>query len=178
MTAAALLIRRAKVSDAASLALHMSDPAVFSGVLQMPYPSEEAWAQKLTDGVKSTNANVMLVAERNGELLGAGGLHAPSGHVRRRHAMGLGMHVSVAAQGQGVGSALMTALCDYADRWAGVLRIELEVYADNERAIGLYRKFGFEVEGTLRAHALRDGAYVDSLAMARLHPSPPALPPR
>ncbi|MEP7099582.1 MAG: GNAT family N-acetyltransferase [Burkholderiales bacterium] len=173
-----LLIRRAKVSDALAMARHMSDPAVFGGLLQMPYPSEEAWTKRLTDGLNATGADVLLIAERDGELLGAAGLNAVGGHVRRRHAMGLGIHVSTQAQGQGVGSALMTALCDYADRWAGVLRIELLVYADNERAIRLYRKFGFELEGTMRAHALRDGVYVDSLAMARLHPNPPALPPR
>ncbi len=155
----------------------MSDPAVFGGLLQMPYPSEEAWVRRLTDGVTATNADVMLIAERDGELLGGAGLHAVSGHARRRHAMGLGIHVAPQAQGQGVGGALMTALCDYADRWAGVLRLELLVYADNERAIRLYRKFGFEVEGTLRAHALRDGVYVDSLAMARLHPHPPQIAP-
>jgi putative acetyltransferase len=173
-----LLIRRAKVSDAAAMARHMSDPAVFGGLLQMPYPSEEAWARRLADGVNATTADVLLVAERADELIGAAGLNAVSGHARRRHAMGLGIHVAPHAQRQGVGSALMTALCDYADRWAGVLRLELLVYADNATAIRLYRRFGFEVEGTMRAHALRDGRYVDSLAMARLHPNPPALPPR
>ena len=60
---------------------------------------------------------------------------------------------------------------------ADVLRLELTVYVDNARAIALYRKFGFEVEGTHRAYALRDGAYVDALCMARLHPNPPTLPP-
>ena len=85
------------------------------------------------------------------------------------------MAVARAAQGQGVGAALMQALCDYADRWAQVLRIELTVFADNAGAIALYRKFGFEVEGTHRGYALRDGVYVDALAMARLHPKPPAI---
>jgi putative acetyltransferase len=75
-----------------------------------------------------------------------------------------------------VGSALMAAMCDYADNWAGVLRLELNVYVDNEPAIALYRKFGFEIEGTNRAFAMRDGCYVDSLVMARLHPNPPTLP--
>jgi putative acetyltransferase len=40
----------------------------------------------------------------------------------------------------------------------------------------LYRRHGFVVEGTHRAYALRDGAYVDALSMARLHPRPPVLP--
>ena len=173
-----LLIRRARLTDAAAMARHMSDPAVFGGLLQMPYPSEEAWAKRLAEGLAATNADVLLVAERDGELIGAAGLHGVSGHVRRRHAMSLGLHVAPQAQRQGVGSALMAALCDYADRWAGVLRLELLVYADNETAIRLYRKFGFELEGRLRAHALRDGVYVDSLAMARLHPNPPRPAPR
>jgi RimJ/RimL family protein N-acetyltransferase len=49
-----------------------------------------------------------------------------------------------------------------------VHRLELTVMSHNERAIGLYRRHGFELEGT-RRHSVRvEGAYVDELAMARL----------
>lgn len=67
----------------------------------------------------------------------------------------------------------MEALCDYADQWAQILRIELTVYADNERAIKLYRGMGFELEGRHRGYALRHGVFTDALCMARLHPQPP-----
>ena len=90
------------------------------------------------------------------------------------HVVAIGLSVVADAQRQGVGTALMQALCDYADRWMGVLRIELTVYVDNVDAIALYRKFGFETEGRHRGYALRDGRYVDAFAMARLHPDPPA----
>ena len=172
-----LLIRRARVADAAAIAQHMADPAVFGGLLQLPFPSEEAWQKRLADQVTATNADVMMVAERDGELLGTAGVYAAGPHARRRHAMGLGISVAVRARRHGVGGALMAALCDYADRWVGVLRLELTVYTDNDAAIRLYRKFGFEPEGTMRCYALRDGVYVDALAMARLHPNPPASPP-
>ena len=89
--------------------------------------------------------------------------------------MGLGVSVAREAQGQGVGTALMSALCDYADNWLGTLRIELTVYADNAVALRLYRKFGFQIEGTFRGYAMRDGVFVDALAMARFHPSPPRI---
>jgi putative acetyltransferase len=79
-------------------------------------------------------------------------------------------------QGRGVGTRLMTTLLDLADNWLGALRIELTVYTDNAGAIALYKKFGFLVEGTHRAFALREGQFVDALAMARLHPRPPQLP--
>jgi len=78
------------------------------------------------------------------------------------------MAVRESARRQGVGSALMEAAIDLAEKWLAVQRIELEVFIDNEAAIGLYRKFGFVVEGTLRRYAFRDGKYVDVLAMARI----------
>ncbi len=64
----------------------------------------------------------------------------------------------------------MQALVDLADGWTPFTRLELTVYADNARAIALYRAFGFEDEGLLRGYALRNGRYVDALAMARIRP--------
>ena len=71
-------------------------------------------------------------------------------------------------QGRGVGTALMVACIDLADNWLNLTRLGLEVYTDNEPAIRLYTKFGFEIEGTLRRIAYRDGHFVDSYAMSRL----------
>jgi putative acetyltransferase len=46
--------------------------------------------------------------------------------------------------------------------------LDLRVYVDNAPAIALYEKFGFEIEGTHRCFAYRDGEYVDAHVMARL----------
>ena len=54
------------------------------------------------------------------------------------------------------------------EKWLNLARIELTVFTDNEAAIALYRKFGFEIEGTLRKYAFRDGEFVDAYAMARI----------
>ena len=172
-------VRRASTADAAAFTRIHGDLSVLANLMQLPYPSEEAWHQRLVELCAPGKAltDMLLVAERDGAVVGTAGLHATGPALRRRHAMFLGISVAAEAQGQGVGTALMQALVDYADRWAQVLRLELTVYADNARAIALYRKFGFEVEGTHRAYALRDGAYVDALAMARLHPNPPTWQP-
>jgi putative acetyltransferase len=90
----------------------------------------------------------------------------------------LGISVLPQASRQGVGTALMQAMCDYADNWIGALRLELGVYTDNVGAMALYRKFNFEIEGTQRGYALRDGVYVDSHMMVRFHPNPPRPPSR
>ena len=96
MSMADIQIRRVRASDAEGMARLMGDPATLGNLLQLPYPSVEAWRTRL---------------------------------------------------------------------------------ADNDAAIALYRKFGFEIEGTHRAYALRDGAYVDVHAMSRLHPNPPTVTP-
>lgn len=174
----ALALRRARPSDAEAFARLFVDESVYGGTLQLPWPDAEAWRQRLTEapGI-GQRADLQLVAEVQGELVASAGLHSVGPPLRRRHAMGLGISVAPAWQGQGVGQALMTALCDHADHWAGVLRIELTVFADNARAVALYRRHGFEVEGRMRGYALRHGQYADCLAMARLHPRPPTWPP-
>ena len=112
----------------------------------------------------------MLVAEVDGEVVGNLGLQPASKSPRRRHAGAVGMSVRDDWHGRGVGSALLGAAIDLADKWIGYTRLELTAYTDNAAALALYRKFGFVVEGTLRSYALRDGEFVDAYAMARFAP--------
>lgn len=172
---ATFTLRRATPDDAPALARIHSHPAVQPNLMQLPYASVERWRQVLADNEQPGRTDLVLLAERDGQVLGSAGLHPVGQALRRRHAAMLGISVAPEAQGQGVGRALMQALCDYADRWAQILRIELTVFTDNERAIRLYRSLGFEHEGTHRGYALRDGVYADVHSMARLHPQPPRI---
>lgn len=170
-----ITVRRTAVKDAAAIARIMGDPAVYPGLMQLPYADEDLWRARLADTLAPGKSDLLLCAELDGEVVGSCGLHPAHPALRRRHALMLGISVLPHAQGRGVGSALMKAMCDYADNWAAALRLELTVYTDNVAAQALYRKFGFVVEGTFRGYALRDGRYVDAHAMARLHPRPPHI---
>lgn len=172
-------LRRARPDDADAFVAMMSDAAVYPGTLQLPYADAAVWRHRLSNPAAATGvvtADLHLVAVHDGQVIGSAGIHPAAVSVRRRHAMGLGITVTRDWQGQGVGQLLVTALCEHADNWAGVLRLELTVFADNTRAVALYQRNGFEIEGTHRAYALRDGVYVDVYTMARLHPNPPSLP--
>ena len=175
-----ITIRRATPADAAGYARIMGDPAIYPGLMQLPFNNEHQWRERLTESTAAGKVDLILVAERDGAIVGNSGLHplALPQQVRRRHAAMLGIAVAPEAQGQGVGTALMQAMCDYTDRWLGLLRLELTVYVDNARAITLYRKFGFEIEGRFRGYAMRDGQLVDAFPMARIHPAPPTIAPR
>src|SRR5262245_48310850 len=109
-----------------------------------------------------------LVAEVDGRVVGLLGLEVGRG--RRAHSAALGMMVHDDFQGRGVGTALLAAAVELAERWLGLHRIELEVYPDNAAALRLYGKFGFEEEGRFRRFALRDGQWTDAIGMARLAP--------
>ena len=170
-----ITVRRTSIQDAAALARIMGDPAVYPGLMQMPYTDEDTWRARLTEGCAPGKVDLMLCAEMDGKVVGSCGMHPVGPAVRRRHAWMLGISVLPEAQGRGVGSALMAAMCDYADRWVGLMRLELTVYTDNARAVTLYRKFGFVIEGTFKGYVLRDGQFIDAHAMARFHPNPPQI---
>lgn len=91
----------------------------------------------------------------------------PKRHVTLRHVGALGMGVAAPHRARGIGKALLQATTAGAAA-RGISRIELLVRADNEHAIALYRRFGFELEGRLRNYLIVDGAAHDVLAMARL----------
>lgn len=168
----AIVVRRAEPGDAEGIALTFRARGASAGTLQNPYPSVAQWKERLAAEAAS---NYIFVALVDGDIVANCGLH-PNKNPRRQHAWGIGMSVRDDWQGRGVGTRLMTTMLDLADNWLGALRLELTVYTDNAAAIALYRKFGFVVEGTHRAFALRDGQFVDALVMARLHPHPPRLP--
>ena len=164
-------IRRAEPADAAGIARTDVWRGTAAGTLQNPYPSIADWTERLG---RDAATNYIFVALAGDEVIGHAGLHGNK-NVRRQHAWGLGISLRDDWQRRGVGTRLMETLIDLADHWLGALRIELTVFTDNAAALALYRKFGFEVEGVHRAYALRDGQYVDTTAMARLHPRPPRL---
>jgi RimJ/RimL family protein N-acetyltransferase len=115
----------------------------------------------------STRENsVILLAEEAGRLIGY--VEAQGGQFRRnRHAAQIVIGVRQDASGRGIGTALLGQLSEWALRHK-VHRLELTVMAHNQRAIALYRKNGYEVEGT-RRHAIRiAGSDIDELAMAKL----------
>lgn len=166
-----ILIRREEPSDADAIAAIMSDESVYAGTLQPPHASHQQWRDRLA---KFEPAKYALVAEIGGRVIGQAGLFLNE-RLRQRHVAMLGIGVAGAHQRQGVGTALMRELLRAADGWLNVLRVELTVYTDNAHAVALYRKFGFEIEGTLRANTLRDGRYVDTYQMGRLHPNQPLI---
>jgi L-phenylalanine/L-methionine N-acetyltransferase len=160
-----VIVRRTGPGDYEDLRRIFSDPRVVAGTLQLPLPSAELWRRRLSEPEEGTFS---LVACVDDEVVGEISLHTSPTRWRMRHVGSIGMGVRDDWQGKGVGTALMQAVLDLADNWLNLTRIELRVYTDNAPAIALYEKFGFEIEGTHRRMAFRNGEYVDGHSMARV----------
>lgn len=84
-----------------------------------------------------------------------------------KHSGSLGMGIHPDFRGQGIGKKLITTTIEAAQR-KGVTRVELEVFASNNRAIALYEKIGFKREGLKQRFARFDERYEDGVIMALL----------
>lgn len=108
----------------------------------------------------------IFVAEYNGQLVGY--LAALGGEFQRnRHSVYIIIGILQAFTGQGIGTQLFRTL----EEWAQLQRIhrlELTVMVHNEAGLALYKKQGFEIEGTKRDSLLVNGKYVDEYYVAKL----------
>lgn len=104
--------------------------------------------------------------KKQGTVIGSADLSIASSP-RCRHSAEIGIMVHKDYQGEGVGRRLMEALIDLADNWLKLVRLELNVFADNLPAVKLYESLGFVVEGTKKYGAIKEGHYGDLFLMAR-----------
>jgi putative acetyltransferase len=159
-----LTVRRCEPEDFEAVYRVYSSPKAMAGTIGVPYSSAQEVHEELA---RETDGSFPLVACAGEEVVGQLTLSVYMSP-RTRHSGHFGIAVRDGWQGRGVGTALIEAGLDLADNWLNLSRLDLRVYVDNAPAIALYEKFGFEVEGTHKRFAYRDGAYVDAYVMARL----------
>lgn len=167
-----LLIREVvPEEDAAAMIAYVQELAAEPGIDILIGPGEfnltvEEEQRILADFAAAENS-IFLLAEVEGQIVGV--LNCRGGRRRAaRHAVTLGISVRRGWRDRGIGRALMERAVDWARGTGIVTRIELAVFARNERAIHLYKKFGFEEEGLCRKAVFREGHYHDNLIMALL----------
>ncbi|WP_314964183.1 GNAT family N-acetyltransferase [uncultured Actinomyces sp.] len=144
-----LLVRNAVASDARALRETMQRTHAETDYL-LSYPDEQSGddeqeARSLVETERSDN-EVELVAVVDGKIVGSAGITAVGSRRKVAHRARFGISVLQEYWGLGIGRVLMEASIDCA-RQAGYTQLELEVVADNERAVSLYRRAAFEEYG-------------------------------
>ncbi|MCI8951500.1 MAG: GNAT family N-acetyltransferase [Lachnospiraceae bacterium] len=85
---------------------------------------------------------IEIVAVVDRTVVGTAGIEAIGKKYKIRHRAEFGISVAKEFWGLGIGQALTTACIECA-RVAGYIQLELNVVADNSRALSMYKKAGF-----------------------------------
>ncbi|MGG4395222.1 GNAT family N-acetyltransferase [Paenibacillus thiaminolyticus] len=110
--------------------------------------------------------NIFLVAVVQNRIVGFARCEG-SQLKRFYHKVEFGVCVLKKFWGYGIGKNLLQQSIAWADS-TGITKITLNVLETNEKAIALYKKLGFAIEGTLRNDKiLSDGKYYNTIVMGR-----------
>ena len=164
-----ILIREARGEDAAAMIEYLSVVGGETDFLTFgagEFDKTVEQERDFVEAMRSSLSGLMLVAMQGERVMGITSCQA-GGRARTRHAAALGVSVRREAWGRGLGGAMCEALFDWSSRHPFIRRLHLEVRADNTRAIALYLKLGFLVEGTLKGAFSCRGEYLDEYVMAR-----------
>ncbi len=131
------------------------------------YIDEKGFKKIIKDDTESTN-NLFLVAEVNGKVVG---FSRCEGNKLKRtsHRVEFGVGVLMEYWGYGIGKNFLKESVNWADS-NDISKITLSVLETNEKAIKLYKDYGFEVEGILKEDKLlSDGNYYNTILMGRFN---------
>lgn len=160
-------IRPIRVEDA----VDMNEMYIMDGVRENILGLFSARIDQTEEFIKTAGSNQHhMVAETNEngvkKVIGSVALIV-SQNPRTSHTASLGIMVHKDYQGKGIGTALLKKILDLADNWLMLIRVELNVFVENERAVSLYKSLGFQIEGTKKYMAVKNGKYADEYLMAR-----------
>lgn len=135
----------------------------------LSYPDESRFDREqegqFLQSKTESEREIEIVAFVDGRVAGAAGIEAIGTQYKVKHRAEFGVNVLKEYWGLGIGRALMEA-CIQCAREAGYVQLELEVVADNERAVSMYKRAGFVEYGrNPKGFCSRTAGYQELLLM-------------
>ena len=139
------LLRNGEFADGEAVFVNFNETHAETDYL-LSYPDENSFdaqqeAEFLKEKTESPN-EIEIVAVVDGVVAGTAGIEAVGAKYKLKHRAELGIAILKEYWGLGIGKALMEACIECA-KDAGYTQLELNVVAENERAVSLYKKMGF-----------------------------------
>lgn len=167
---AEIVYRRAEESDAEKIVDFYNFVGGETSYLSFEkdeYPMSVDEQREEIVSLKDKKASIMLLAMDGDEITGIATIHS-SAKIKARHDGELGIVVAKKYQGQGIGTELIRQLIEWAKGNGVTTRISLDTRADNVKAVELYMKFGFIIEGCRKNSTLLNGTYYDLYVMGMM----------
>lgn len=167
---AQIIYRRAQESDAEKIVSfynYVGGETSYLSFEKDEYPMNVKEQEEELCSLENKKTSIMLLAMDGEEIAGIATINS-SAKIKARHDGELGIVVAKKYQGQGIGTELIRRLIEWAKGNGVTTRISLDTRADNVKAVELYMKFGFIVEGCRRNSTLLDGKYYDLYVMGMM----------
>ena len=155
-------IREARAADAAKLieccnALGAESDNLTFGAEGIPFTAEQE--TEFLETMYKSDRDLYLIAVDGEEIVATASVSC-YGKERLAHRGEISIAVRKSHWGRHIGSEMMSKMLDFAKNAAKAEIISLEVRSDNERAIALYKKFGFETIGVFDGFMKINSEYV------------------
>lgn len=154
-------------SDQDSVIELLNDRDIYDRTLRIPFPYTTANAEQwftIVEKLTKQNGQPVNWAIRNTDqrLIGGVGLEGPG--LNRSHRAEIGYWLARSFWGQGVMTAAVKAVCKHAFENLGLGKITAHVFSFNDASARVLEKCGFDQEGYLKKHFVKDGKLIDARA--------------
>jgi len=161
--------------DKPAMVAYLNDKDIYDRTLRIPYPYTEADADRWFDLVaKLTQEHGQpshwAIRNEADQLFGAVGFQDL--HLGRSHQAEIGYWLARPWWGQGIMTEVVRTACAFAFAEWGLVKITAHVFAHNPASARVLEKAGFQQEGFLRKHFLKDGRFIDAMLFALLKEEP------
>ena len=158
-------------SDKDALIAHLNDRDIYDRTLRIPFPYTDASADEWLALVARTTqqqGRPVQWAIRSADDALIGGCGFDGFQVGKSHRAEIGYWLAKPFWGQGIMTAVVQRLCQHAFREFGLVKITAHVFSRNPASARVLEKCGFQEEGFLRKHFLKDGKFIDVRLFALL----------
>jgi ribosomal-protein-alanine N-acetyltransferase len=158
-------------SDKDALVEHLNDPNIYDRTLRIPFPYTEADAEDwlaLVAKVTKQQGRPVHWAIRTGDDALIGGCGFDDFQVGKSHRAEIGYWLARPFWGRGVMTGVVQRACQHAFKEFSLFKIIAHVFPHNAASARVLEKCGFQEEGFLRKHHLKDGQFIDARLFALL----------
>jgi [ribosomal protein S5]-alanine N-acetyltransferase len=158
-------------SDKDALIAHLNDRDIYDRTLRIPFPYTEAAADDwlaLVAKITAQQGRQVHWAIRTADGALIGGCGFDDFQVGKSHRAEVGYWLAKPYWGRGIMTAVVRRLCQHAFAELGLVKITAHVFPHNPASARVLGKCGFQEEGLLRKHFLKDGQFLDARLFALL----------
>lgn len=153
-------------TDKAACVEQIGDREIYARTLRIPRPYTEAhfdqWLRIVAEASQQHGEPIHFAIRDGDALIGSIGFDG----LTKGHRAEIGYWLAKPWWGRGIMTAVVGRACEYAVlRWK-LARIAAHVFESNIASARVLEKNGFEFEGLLRKHHLKDGRFLDSRLFA------------